>query len=291
MQSSFGIFVTFASAIVFGLYPPAARGFYENGGNASALMLATSLFRFLFLYLYCRFRSFDFFPKSKEISSILSAGIYQSISNISLLASFLFLPGPISMTILFTHTSMLLIILCVKGERKLTPIVLFSTLSAFIGISMVVGLWGSEFEINYLGVLLAFSAAIFTVIRLYMFEKEVAKNDPIVVGARVFFIVSLSSILYCIFHRPIFHFSLLSNLWLLLASASLTIGTFGMFFAIKMIGSFKFSLFIKIEPIFTALFSFLLLKEVLLPLQYLGMLLVILSLTFYQYFEGRKEVQ
>ena len=55
-----------------------------------------------------------------------------------------------------------------------------------------------------------------------------------------------------------------------------------MFYAISLLGSFDYSLLSKIEPVFTALFSFLLLGEILKPLQYLGMVIVLGSLAMYQ---------
>ena len=78
--------------------------------------------------------------------------------------------------------------------------------------------------------------------------------------------------------------------WLALAAVSITLGSFGMFYAVSLIGSFRYSLFMKLEPVFTALFSIALVNEVLKPQQYIGMGIVISSLVIYQLSEQRRKL-
>jgi drug/metabolite transporter (DMT)-like permease len=60
-----------------------------------------------------------------------------------------------------------------------------------------------------------------------------------------------------------------------------------MFYGIALVGAFQFSLMVKLEPVFTALFSWVVLSEVLNFSQYFGMLLVVGSLIAYQYYEAK----
>ena len=71
-------------------------------------------------------------------------------------------------------------------------------------------------------------------------------------------------------------------MYLLLASLSLAVANLAMFYGIALLGSFRWGLLLKLEPVFTALFSFLLLGEILKPLQYAGMAVVLGSLAAYQ---------
>jgi drug/metabolite transporter (DMT)-like permease len=69
------------------------------------------------------------------------------------------------------------------------------------------------------------------------------------------------------------------------AALSLASATIVMFYAIRLLGSFQYSLMVKAEPVFTALLSALLAGEILTVSQYLGMALVIVSLIGYQWMQ------
>jgi len=110
-----------------------------------------------------------------------------------------------------------------------------------------------------------------------------------VVGARVFSMSSLFMLALPLLSRPIPPSSLFGYFSLLLCSGSLIAGTFGMFYGIALVGAFRFSLLVKVEPIVTAIVAYLMLGEVLSPTQCLGMVLVLGSLVAYHVFEGRKQ--
>jgi drug/metabolite transporter (DMT)-like permease len=58
-----------------------------------------------------------------------------------------------------------------------------------------------------------------------------------------------------------------------------------MFFGLALIGSFRWSLFSKVEPIFTSLFAVWFIHEHLSPHQYFGIAIVIGSLITFSLFE------
>lgn len=73
-----------------------------------------------------------------------------------------------------------------------------------------------------------------------------------------------------------------------MAEASLALASLAMFYGIRALGAFKYSLFLKLEPVFNALFSVAFLHEILKGSQYAGMAVVIGTLALYQYMEHRR---
>ncbi len=278
-----GLIITIASAIVFGLYPPATQVALRDGANSSFIIIVSTFFRALGLVLFCKWRGFRITPERHEISSFVRGGFFQAISIFGILGSLAYIPGPVTIVVMFTHTLMLLIFLAIIGEQKFNLLNIISTISALIGVSLVVDVWGvGSGTLEITGVMLAFLAAIATASRLYVFGKQVQNTNPALVGARIFSVTFLFTLLLAAFRFPVPPNSVEGQLWFLIASLSLILGTFGMFYGISLLGPFRFSLLIKLEPVFTALFSYLILGDKLLPMQYLGIALVILSLVFYQ---------
>jgi drug/metabolite transporter (DMT)-like permease len=115
------------------------------------------------------------------------------------------------------------------------------------------------------------------------------KNTPdSIVGAQVFAYASICSLAVMFWQWPVFPVSIVGFTYLALCVISLGLGSICMFYGISLIGSFKFSLFTKLEPVFTCLYSYMIISETLHPSQYLGIGLVLGSLIVYQLLEGRR---
>lgn len=284
------ILITILSAISFAFYPPFAKAFYNLGGNPSCFIIVSTYFRTLMLLVFSKNSGEKIIPDRREIKVIFNAGVVQAISILSILAAVNYISPPVVITLLFTHTLMLLGILVIRGEKKLSFLVLLTTIFALIGITFVVGLWEASPSFSIWGICISLVAATATAIRLYLFQKELEGKNPSVVGFQIFFVVSILMTLYGFFVRPVFVQDSLAILYLALGSLSLGLGTLGMFYCIKQIGSFRWSLFLKLEPVFNAIISALLLKEILSLSQYFGMFLVIVSLVMYQLFDRKDAI-
>jgi drug/metabolite transporter (DMT)-like permease len=59
----------------------------------------------------------------------------------------------------------------------------------------------------------------------------------------------------------------------------------GMFYGIAYLGSYKFSMIMKLEPVFTTIFGIVLVNDVLDNVQYAGIALVLFSLIALQLFD------
>lgn len=279
------VFIPLFSALAFGLYPAATQLAYKHGGNASFVIIVTTFARAFALLLFCLIRKKRCIPERDSWRTVICGGFFQAISAVSLLGSLLFLPGPVTMTIFFTHTILLLFYLVLRREMKLTVSTALTTIVALIGVSLVVDVWHNTNSVQWQGVGLAMIASIATMSRLYVYGKQLHMSDPAVVGAQAFSVAALLTTCIAFISTPTSPTSLGGLLGVALSCLSLIFGTFTMFYGIAAAGSFRYSLTIKIEPAFTAMFSWLVMDQTLVSTQYMGILLVIASLIVYQLVE------
>jgi len=284
-----GIFLALFSAIAFGVYPPAVKLAYADGANATFVLILTTFCRATFLSCYCLFKGQALLPESGKWRVVILGGLYQAISTFGIIASLAYLPAPITIIVMFTHSIMLLFYLAYLKEIRLTRLAVVSTLSALTGLSFVLDIWSQDFDLSTTGLLFAVMAAIATTNRLYIFGKQTLILPPAVVGAQTFLGSFIFILCWALYQKPIAPSSVVGLDWVLLCCLSTVIGSFGMFFGIASMGSFRWSLLLKFEPIFTAIFSVILLGEILRTPQYFGMLLVLGSLVVYQLFEKRTD--
>lgn len=285
-RTAIGILITIVSAIAYGAYPPAARGVYLDGGNATLVMIVTTWFRALTLAGFCLLTQRKFFISSEDKKSALAGGFFQSISIVGIFTSLLFLPGPLTIAIVFTHTLMQLFFMAWRKEIRLNFPILASTIIALMGLTFVLDIWHAQ-EMKWIGVVLAFMSAMATASRMYVYGKQTQTKHAAIVGAEAFLVSAIFISFIALFNQPILPHSTSGYLWLAIASLSLALGTFAMFYGIAMIGPFSFSMFLKLEPIFTAIFSVLFIREILQWHQYAGVIAVVASLLAYQYFSTK----
>ncbi len=272
-----------------GIYPAAARWSYQHGSNSTFIVLVTTFSRLLILYVCCIITKQKILQaRNSNWKAIVSGGVLQAISIVGILSSVALIPGPVALTILFTHTLMLYGLCVVTGEERFTMIALACTAMALVGVTQVVGLWDSAVPLNIWGVVLAFIAAIATMGRAYLFGHQVKSDHPMVVGVWTFIVafpITILLVLFCPAALPVDTQGIVAAL---LAALSLGLGTVAAFYGIALLGAFQFSLFLKIEPIFTALFSIIILSEYLSFNQYVGIATVLASLVGYQVFISRQ---
>jgi drug/metabolite transporter (DMT)-like permease len=197
--------------------------------------------------------------------------------------SLLYIPGPLAIIIVFTHTLMLLFFMAWRGEIKLDVLNIMTTISALFGLTLVLDIWHLQSKTHWIGMGLAFITALSAVSRFYVYGKQTRERHPIVVGAENFLVAAILTLLVLLFQTPKLPSSMSGYAFVIVSCASIAFANFCMFYAISILGSFQYSLMAKLEPIFTSLFSVLLLKEILGLHQYFGIGLVVGSLAGYQF--------
>lgn len=284
-----GVVITILSALAYGIYPASAQKSYADGANPALIILLSTFLRGAALAAFCLLARKGLRPKPHEWRNLITVGILQALSVFGIIGALLYLPGPVMITLIFTSTFMLLLFLAFKGEATLSFTVIAATLSALFGVSLVVDAWHALDSLSIPGISLSMMAAVMTVGRMYIFGKQLNGGDPPVVGAQVFLVATIFCLPLLLVQTPHLPLSAAGYLWVGLCCLSLVAGTFGTFYGIAMLGPFRSSLMGKVEPIFTAIFSFIILGEVLNTYQYAGILLVIGSLGFFQYSQHKKQ--
>ena len=286
-KTTLGILITVFAAFAYGLYPPTARAAYAMQANVVAVILATTWLRALAQVVFCRLKKLPLFVGGISKTNILG-GFWQALSIIGIMGALQFLSGPVVILIVFTHTLMLLALLIYKKEMDFNLSILLSTIGALFGLGLVLGLWQADIEIIWAGVGLAFLSAIATFNRLYIFGKLTQNQHPIIVGAETFLMAAILLTGLLFWQMPVWPNQFIGFVWIGLSAVSLTMGTFAMFYGISLLGSFRYSLLAKLEPVFAAAFSVIFFGEHLTWQQYIGMILVLLSLAIYQYMSQAK---
>lgn len=283
-----GLLITLLAAISFGIWPSAMRAVYADGGNASFAAIITTFARLMPMLITCLLQRRRLFPNRRDTRMAVTGGFYQALSSALLMAAAFYLPGPIVIIILFTHTLMLLLYMIARKEIQPDRLTIVTTLAALAGLSLVIDLMGQHSAGNLTGMACAFIAAIAVASRLYVIGHQTKTKNPAVVGAENFLIALLLIPLVALFQTPHAPEHAAGWGWLALGCGGLALATFGQFYAISILGPFRFSLFLKLEPLFATIFGALLVGDYLKPLQYMGIVIVIGSLMLYQLLDHRR---
>jgi drug/metabolite transporter (DMT)-like permease len=283
-----GVTLALLTALIYAAWPAAARAVYDSGANASFLLLWAMLARAIPLCAISLYKRLALFPTREDTRQAFIGGALQALSTTLSFAAVVYIPGPLVIVILFSHTLMLLLYMAWRGEVILDRITLITTLTALIGLTFVLDLWHTHSAANFLGMGMAFLSALVIVSRMYVYGNQTKTRHPAAVGAENFITGNLFMPLILLFQHPHAPDITSGYGWLLMACVVLAIPTCLQFYAIAILGSFRFSLLLKIEPVFTTIFSALLVGEILRPSQYAGILLVTGSLALYQVIDHRR---
>lgn len=283
-----GILIVVAGAILYGLYPPISRALYNDGANFIFVVLGLNLFRLTALLIASKPYWRYLWPSKGQRGIVLLGGLCQATSVLCIILSLKFISGPVMIIIIMTHSLMLLFYTNLTGERALDFNSLATSITALIGLTLVLNLWTAEQTTNLTGILLACIAAVAVAIRQQAFSQQSNSKHPSLIGAQTYIITATVLIIIACFYPPTLPHNPISYAWLGLGGITMSIATLCTFYAIAHLGAFTLSMIGKVEPIFTALFSVLLINEVLETSQYIGILVVIASLLVFQKFDHKK---
>lgn len=287
-QEKFGTVLCLGTAVIMGLYPPMAKLAYEDGANITFVVLFTTFIRFIALYGFTKWQKHKLFLTARDKKLSFWAGLFQACSVIGILGATYFIPGSIVIIIMFTYSLMLLFFSAWRGQYQLNAINISMTFIALFGLAMVLDIFYGENQLNAAGLILAVMSAFATFSRVYIFGIHDKNKSPAVIGAETFMVAIVILGVLSFWQTPIAPETLYGWTMISISALSLAIGSFGIFYGVALLGAFRFSMIAKLEPIFTALFSLLLLSEVLSLTQYGGMLIVISSLLLLQVFDKQK---
>lgn len=284
-----GIIICLISAMISGLYPPAARAVYLDGGNITFVVLATTFFRMVGFCIFASIKNEKIFQNLEECKTSIYAGFLQALSIIGILGGAYFLPGAVVVIIMFTYSLMLLLFSAWRGEMKLNLSNSLSTIAALLGLALVLNISENNTSYPIVGVLLSFMAAFATFGRIYIFGQQSKSRHPFVTGSEAFIVAFGVLSLLIFWDTPQLPETSFGIIMIIATSLSLAISSFGMFYGIAYLGPYKFSMIMKLEPVFTTLFGIILISDVLNTGQYIGIAIIVISLISLQVFDKQKQ--
>ncbi len=280
--------MTVAAAVFFGFYPTATRAVYADGGNAVFIILLMVFARMSSLLGFCLATKRRIFRSKKETASAARNGVYQAVSIITLLASMQFIPGPMAISIVFGYPMVIYLYMVSKGEQPVQFFTILALIISVIGLGLVINLHGHTEAANWTGIGLAAVAMLATATRVYIYGKELESRDPAAFGAENFVFVLLFCSLLMLYELPVIPLTAYGWGWGLVGATLTSLGTFCMFYGLSYIGAFKYAFFSKLEPIFAAVIAAVAINDVLSFWQYVGIVMVLGSLSAYQFLARKK---
>ena len=284
----FGVSACVFCALIFGFFPPAARVAYADGANITMVVLFTTFCRMVGLYGYTLVKKDKIFTHFNVYKPSIIAGLFQALSVIGILGGSYFMPGAVVIVIMFTYSLMLLLFNAWKGQIKLNLINVTATVMALVGLAFVLDIFSDGLKYAPAGIALALLAAVCTFARTYIYGKASQVRSAISVGAESFIIATIALLPMMLWEFPALAQSTWGMLMLLACAMALTIGSFGMFWGIATLGAYRFSMIMKLEPVFTTIFGIVLVGDILSGDQYLGIIIVLFSLIGLQIFDRQK---
>jgi drug/metabolite transporter (DMT)-like permease len=276
-----GFIFAIISALFFGSAGILVKqGYSENFSPVDLLMLQYIIAIFL-LFFMCLLK----YPKKLRLSGsilkklIIQGAIGNTLMTVFFYTSFKYLNVAVATMLLFTYPSMVALASFVFLKKKISRFKILSIVGTFIGCTLVLNVFAIGLNLSYIGILFALLSAIFYSF-MNIYAEKIVEDIP---GLVITFYTTLFSLIVLF----IFNFNFISKLSSLSYSSIKNAALLAFFCeiipltllyeAIKNIGPVSTSIITSLELPASAIIAFIFLNEKLLPLQILGIFIVIYS--------------
>ena len=275
-----GVSMALISAVCFALSNTLA-GLAYTGGMTPVTLSATRFFLptvILLTLLSLQGTPIIMSKKSGYIAVIL--GVITIIYNLALLIAIERLPVPIAILIFFLFPIITGVTLTLTGVETFTITKIIGAILALFGLALVLGV--SIHELDGLGIFLASIAAIglatVSILSHYLIRGEDPRQATLYMAASALTVMTVAMTI-----RGELDLPTNTNGWIgfLMSNILYAAGMITYFYAISLAGAAATTFFVNLEPLVVTGAAFLFLGQSLLPLQLLGVGIVVGALIFY----------
>lgn len=273
-----GIILAIISAIGYSIMPILAVYVYKYDISTFTLLFIRFFISGIILFIYVRFKYRNSVIRKKDmLIFFLLGGVLYTAQAVLHFSSVKYVSPSLAILLLFTYPIFVCILSSVISNEKFNKKNWFSIILSFLGLVLVLG---DKFEeINLYGVILSIGAAIVYSVYTVLGDRAVKKQLPIVTCTYTVLFATVSIFIIGLVTQNInFEINIEAVPAILgIVFLSTVIADFAFFQSLEYIGSTKVSTLGMIEPLFTAVFSYLFLSEKLEFLQYIGIIVVLIG--------------
>lgn len=286
-----GIAFAVLSAVCFSIMPILAVHAYLGGVSTTTVLLIRFLIASMILGLHVAATHKHSRITKRDWASfaLLGGGLY-TLQAVLHFESVRYLSPSLAVLILFTYPLFVVAIPLALFGKKLSRTNLIGMFVALSGLAFVLLVKPESVELR--GLCLAFGAALVYAIYTLFGSAIVKQQSPIITCTFVTLFAAFGILCVGLIKGDI-GFSFDQSAWfpiLGIALVSTVIADLSFFAALRSVGPTKTSVIGMVEPIFTAIFSLVVLQDDMNGLQYMGMILVVLGCVIVIGTKEKKEI-
>ena len=247
---------------------------YEGGGEPLAAITSRYIGAMLVFVPLLHFSGIGFTLPRRERLISLGLGVLAAVQAYCLYNSIAHIPVGLTFSIFYIYPILVALIAIAFRQDRITPAIVVGLVVAFSGLMLVFNVTGDG--PNLWGSLLAIGAAISWSIITVASSRVMRTQDPRLFTFHLQISAGLIYLVICLVDGDV-ALPHTAKGWAGLISLPLfyAASTLGFFGAIAMIGSIRAALLMNLEPVFTIVAGFVILGQILTPLQLAGAALVI----------------
>lgn len=264
------------TSVCYGLVPSFSFLSFRMGVETETLLFNKFLYASIIMWAFILLRRIEFrFSRKAALVMCVACAGYIGMST-SLYVSFDYISGSLATIVSFTFPAMIVAIEMITGREPVKMVKILAVILSFAGLCLIV--WAPDMEVNIIGVVFAFGAAVGYVVYIFGLSAEsIKKENSFAIAGYVMASAAAVNFIRCaISGKPLFvtepaqigMMILLSVVCVFLAILFYAIG-------VRLMGPGNAALVNTLEPVLACVFGHFLVGDVLTKVMLIGSALVV----------------